>query len=121
MPDVVIEQGERTIILDAKYKSHWEELDLYGWHSVRDYVRDAHRNDILQVLAYANLSEAKHVTTCLIYPCRRETWASLDERERVAHRAEVPVGQRRLDVVLAAVPMDVVAGDKVLERALRFP
>lgn len=118
VPDVVIEQAGRTIILDAKYKSHWEELDLYGWRAVRDYVRRAHRNDILQALAYANLSRAEHVTTCLVYPCRRETWESLDERERVAHRADVPVGRRRLDVVLTAVPMDGFSGDDALDAAL---
>lgn len=119
VPDVIIEQAGRTIILDAKYKSHWEELDLYGWHAVRDFVRDTHRNDILQVLAYANLSEAKHVTTCLVYPCKRETWESLDRRERVAHRADVPVGTRRVEVVLMAVPMDGFGGDKVLAHALK--
>jgi hypothetical protein len=106
IPDVVIEQDDRTVILDAKYKSHWEDLNLRGWRSVRDYVRKHHRNDILQVLAYANIPDTQRVTTCLVYPCTPETYGSLEARDRHAHRATLAVGTRQLDVVLSAIPMD---------------
>ena len=118
LPDVVIERGDQTIILDAKYKSHWEEIDGRGWHSVRDYVRESHREDILQVLAYANVAETDRITTCLVYPCKRKTWESLGDRERVAHRADIPAGTKDIDVVLSAVPMDGSGRREALERAL---
>lgn len=106
IPDVLIERTDRTVILDAKYKSHWEDLNLRGWHSVRDYVREHHRNDILQVLAYANIPDTKHVTTCLVYPCLPETYTSLAARDRHAHRATLAVGSRQIEVVLSAIPMN---------------
>ncbi|MFB6232350.1 MAG: hypothetical protein ABEL04_14465 [Salinibacter sp.] len=105
-PDLVIDKGDQTIILDAKYKSHWEELDAQEWRQTRQSLRDQHRTDLLQVLAYANLADKSHVTTCLIYPCHHSTWESLAERDRLAHRAELGAGSRTVELVLAAVSME---------------
>lgn len=104
-PDVVIDQRDRTIVLDAKYKAHWEEIDQRGWRNVRDDLRSRHRKDLLQALAYGNLPSTNDVTVCLLYPCRPETWASLKERGRTAHVADISSGQRQLSLVLGAVPM----------------
>lgn len=105
IPDVVIERADATIILDAKYKRHFEELERRSWHAIADHVRDTHRQDLLQVLAYASTAEHDRVTTCLVYPCREETWASLKDRSRVAHRAELGAGERQIELVLAAAPI----------------
>lgn len=121
IPDLIIESPDRTIILDAKYKSHWEELGLHGWNALRDHIRQTHRTDILQVLAYANLTTAPQVTVCLVYPCRRATYDSLKERSRLVHRAQVPAGPRRLEVVLTAVPMDGRFTEAELVAALGKP
>lgn len=105
-PDFVIDKGDQTIILDAKYKSHWEELDVQEWHQTRRSLRDQHRTDLLQVLAYANLADVSRVTACLMYPCHHSTWESLAERGRLAHKAELGAGSRTVELVLAAVSME---------------
>lgn len=112
-PDVIIKQLDHTIILDAKYKSHWEELNLDRWHNMHDTLRRRHREDLLQVLAYANLADTNRVTVCLIYPCRRATWESLSDRERLAHRAELGTGKQSVVVVLAALPMEATPDEAV--------
>lgn len=48
-----------SVVVDAKYKRHWEELQEGRWSSRSDDIREQHRADILQVLAYANLASAR--------------------------------------------------------------
>jgi 5-methylcytosine-specific restriction endonuclease McrBC regulatory subunit McrC len=112
-PDFVIDKGDQTIILDAKYKSHWEELDAQEWHQTRRSLRDQHRTDLLQVLAYANLADVSRVTTCLMYPCHHSTWESLAKRDRLAHKAELGAGSRTVELVLAAVSMETSPDEAV--------
>ncbi len=85
-PDFIIDRGPQSIVLDAKYKSHWEELNLEAWQGAPQALREQHRADLLQVLAYANLADAPHITACLISPCRTSTWESLGDRDRRAHK-----------------------------------
>lgn len=106
VPDVVLAMDGTTVIVDAKYKRHWEELEGAGWFSVEDEIREQHRQDLLQVLAYANLAETERVVCWLMYPCREETWRSLRERGRVVQRGEIGVAGRRVGVWLGAVPMN---------------
>lgn len=105
LPDLILERGETTIIVDAKYKEHWEEMSIHKWSTLDDDIRERHRQDLLQVLAYANLATSTRVVVCLAYPCREETWNSLRSRGRLVHRASVPAGSRQLSVLLTAVPM----------------
>ena len=93
-----------TLIVDAKYKRHWEELQN-PWSRVEEELREQHRNDLLQVLAYANLARTSKVIACLAYPCSPQNWASLRERGRLIHRAELTVGSRSLNLWLTALPM----------------
>ncbi|MFB6263975.1 MAG: hypothetical protein ABEL76_10185 [Bradymonadaceae bacterium] len=111
VPDVVLERPDRTVILDAKYKRHFEELEHRGWHDLADHVRETHRDDLLQVLAYAATTDADNVTTCLVYPCTRDTWNDLHARSRTTHRARVGSGSRDVDLVLAAVPLSTVTSE----------
>lgn len=104
MPDVWLEWDSATLIVDAKYKRHWEELQ-HSWSSAEDEFREQHRNDLLQVLAYANLARTSKVIACLAYPCSPQIWASLRERGRLIHRAELTVGSRSLHLWLTALPM----------------
>ncbi len=105
LPDVVLEREQETIIFDAKYKSHWEELNREGWHGLSKKVQEYHRSDLLQVLAYSTVSPNKRVVCCLCYPCQKDTWNSLLQRQRPFHTASVRAGARRVDLVLAAIPM----------------
>lgn len=105
IPDIWLEQGDVTIIVDAKYKRHWEELQQNSWSMMNEQFREEHRNDLLQVLAYANLARTSRVIVCLAYPCSPEVWDTLDARHRVLHKAELSVGSKALHLWLTAIPM----------------
>ncbi len=105
IPDIWIEWESTTLIVDAKYKRHWEELQQRCWSGVEAEIRDRHRADLLQVLAYANLARTPNVAACLVYPCTRAHWESMHARGRLTHRAEFNVGNRMLRLWLTAIPM----------------
>ena len=105
LPDIILEREQETIIFDAKYKNHWEELSREGWPGLDKELQERHRSDLLQVLAYSTISANKRVVCCLAYPCRSQTWHSLLQRRRSFHKASVRAGTRRVDLILTAVPM----------------
>lgn len=105
VPDIWVEWESTTLIVDAKYKRHWEELQQRPWANVEEELREQHRNDLLQVLAYANLARTPAVIACLAYPCSPQSWISLRERGRIIHRAELNAGTRAVRLWLTAVPM----------------
>lgn len=105
VPDFWVDYPGMQVIVDAKYKRHWEEFQERSWMQVEQELREAHRNDLLQVLAYGSLAESSRVVVCLVYPCAESTWLSLKERGRLHHQAEIVVGQRRVKLWLTAVPM----------------
>jgi 5-methylcytosine-specific restriction endonuclease McrBC regulatory subunit McrC len=109
VPDVWLEWDSATLIVDAKYKRHWEEMRRYQWADLEEQLRNDHRNDLLQVLAYANLAKTPRVIVCLAYPCSLENWHSLNERGRALHKAEISVGSRTLHLWLTAAPMAATA------------
>ncbi len=104
-PDVWLEWDSTTLIVDAKYKRHWEEVQQHTWAKVEQEIREQHRNDLLQVLAYANLARTRTVIVCLAYPCSAENWNSLRDRGRLFHRAELTANARAVHIWLTAVPM----------------
>ena len=114
VPDLVLEREGQTVIVDAKYKEHWEEMQRTRWTNLDEEIRERHREDLLQVLAYANLSNKQRTIVCLVYPCREETWKSLRERGLLFNRASIGVGDRRVDLALTALPISArVFGDAV--------
>jgi 5-methylcytosine-specific restriction endonuclease McrBC regulatory subunit McrC len=104
-PDVWITMGSTTVIVDAKYKRHWEELQDNPWASAEELMKEQHRNDLFQVLAYANLARTPRVIVCLAYPCKPETWNRMVERNRLFHKAEINTGTRSVLLWLTAIPM----------------
>jgi 5-methylcytosine-specific restriction endonuclease McrBC regulatory subunit McrC len=104
-PDIWLEWDAATLIVHAKYKRHWEELQQHSWWRVEAELREQHRSDLLQVLAYANLARTSRVIVCLAYPCSPASWTSLRERGRLVHRAELTAGSRAVQIWLTAVPM----------------
>jgi len=111
VPDVMLERGDLTVIVDAKYKEHWEEMQDRRWAEQGEELRERHRADLLQVLAYANIASTPRIVVCLAYPCSNRTWQSLHERGRAFHRASLSSGDRRIDLLLTALPMGVKAVD----------
>jgi hypothetical protein len=118
IPDVVIERNDMTVILDAKYKDHWEDMQKRRWSDLEDELRERHRSDLLQVLAYSSVAQTPKVLVCLAYPCNEERWLSLRERNLLIHRASLPMAQRRLELVLMAFPLSTrIVEDAVAQLA----
>jgi len=105
IPDLVIERGDTTVIIDAKYKDHWEELQQNRWKDWESELRERHRNDLLQVLAYSTVVQTPKVLICLVYPCHEDRWLSLRDRNLLIHRASLPSANRRVELVLMAFPL----------------
>jgi hypothetical protein len=108
-PDIWLEWESTTLIVDAKYKRHWEELSRHSWAQVEEELRERHRNDLFQVLAYANLAQTQNVIACLAYPCSIGTWRLLKEGGRLLHKATISAGTRTVHLWLTAVPMSANA------------
>lgn len=104
IPDIIIEKEDQICIVDAKYKDHWEDLNTDGWYNFSDKIRERHRNDLLQVLAYASIPENKEISCCLMYPCQQKTWESLVARDRHIHSADITHGNRHIKLHLTAIP-----------------
>jgi hypothetical protein len=113
LPDVILEREDATFIFDAKYKRHWEELNLTNWVQIEKEIQEQHRLDLLQVLAYSSLKSSKRIVSCLIYPCQNHTWESLKRRGRLFQHASVPANGRNLEIILTAVPMNADINDTV--------
>jgi hypothetical protein len=109
LPDLRIESASGVIIVDAKYKDHWEELAVTRWGEWEERIRERHRSDLLQILAYTSVLDSSRLAACLVYPCRRSTWESLHERGRLFHRGTVGLDSRTVQLLLTAVPMDAQA------------
>jgi hypothetical protein len=107
IPDLVVERGELTIVVDAKYKEHWEEMQDRRWNDLEDELRERHRADLLQVLAYSTVAETPKVLVCLAYPCNEARWQSLHDRNLLVHRAALPSTERQIDLVLIAFPLSI--------------
>jgi hypothetical protein len=105
IPDIVVERDDSTIIVDAKYKEHWEEMQEGRWSDLEAELRERHRADLLQVLAYSTVAQKPRVLVCLAYPCSEERWCSLLARQRLVHRASLPVPSRRVELLLVGFPL----------------
>ena len=118
IPDIWLDWGSTTLIVDAKYKRHWDELEGHSWRSVEEMIREKHRSDLFQVLAYANLALRARVIVCLAYPCTPSTWERVMHQNRVVHKAEINTGMRSILLWLTAIPM-ATAADKICSPLLQ--
>ncbi|MBM4346334.1 MAG: hypothetical protein FJ100_23410 [Deltaproteobacteria bacterium] len=113
LPDVVLERPDFALVIDAKYKRHAEWMQRGGWQALAEPLREEHRADLLQVLAYASLVRAPRVVVCLAYPYAADAWPDLVAREHAWASAEVPArwagewtaGPRSLTVAWCALPV----------------
>ena len=115
VPDLILEREDQTVIVDAKYKEHWEEMLERRWSNLDEELRARHREDLLQILAYANLATKPRTIVCLAYPCLETTWESLKQRGLLFHRAAVGAGSRQVDLLLTAFPMSTRVLDEVVD------
>ena len=104
VPDIIVRRGNAMHVIDAKYKAHFAELDESSWRDFTADVRESHRADIHQVLAYASLFDASEITATLVYPLRWETWTKLEARGRDRVFAELFHGGRTVRLELRGLP-----------------
>lgn len=105
VPDLVLERDGVAVVVDAKYKRHAEEIERLGWAGADESLREQHRNDVLQALAYSTLFDAPRVVACLVYPASPSAWEGLVARGRTVTRARVRSGSRNVELALMAVPL----------------
>lgn len=98
-PDVGLFGDQRVIWIDAKYKAHLSLIARHGWRGTTEHVREAHRADLHQALAYAALVDVDRVDTVLVYPHLADTDAPAPTAV-----ATIASGRRRVRLVLGAVP-----------------
>lgn len=116
VPDVVVQRQKSVWIVDAKYKAHMAELDDAGWRRMGAELKERHRADIHQVLAYAALFDKPEVTATLAYPLRPDIWRSLRHQGLDRSSADLYDGSRHLRVELWGLPfagaMDPILRDE---------
>ncbi|HEY1959828.1 MAG TPA: hypothetical protein VGH28_29665 [Polyangiaceae bacterium] len=100
IPDVEMTSRDRVVWVDAKYKAHLLLLARKNFRNLADDVREAHRADLHQALAYASLSNLARVDTVLVYPVASED----EERGMQFSVATVTSGRRRVRLLLAGLP-----------------
>ena len=104
VPDFVVQRPDGIEIVDAKYKSHFADLDAVRWSAQTDEIQAAIRADIHQVLAYsATVEPTGHIRATLIYPVRRELFESLALVHRAESRAVISAGAKQVTLCLRAV------------------
>lgn len=100
IPDVELTSRDRAVWIDAKYKAHLLLLARKSFRELADDVREAHRADLHQALAYASLSNLSRVDTVLVYPLASDE----EERGMQFSVATVTSGKRRVRLMLAGLP-----------------
>lgn len=106
LPDFLLETPDFTLILDAKYKRHFEEFAAKTRHDLLKETRESHREDIFQVLAYSAVFTPKRRVAVLVYPCRKEAWASLKRRGLLIQKAGVQRAGQGCELWLSAFSME---------------
>jgi McrBC 5-methylcytosine restriction system component len=112
-PDIVVESGDTVYVVDAKYKSHFEELDDRRWRELGDELRSEHRHDMHQILAYAALFDAPRIVALLVYPMYPNSWESTRQRGRGIARALLPTPTRQIELGLIGVPIEFLPGNDI--------
>jgi hypothetical protein len=110
VPDMVVTRPASVWIVDAKYKAHFAELDEAGWRQMADEIRERHRADVHQVLAYSALFDVPEVTATLAYPLRRDTWESLHARGLDRTVADIYSSSRHVRLELWGMPFSQSLG-----------
>ena len=62
-PDAIYQKDETLVFIDAKYKSN-----LYNKHSLSEILKNEHRHDLHQILAYSSFSNTTIKHGFLCYP-----------------------------------------------------
>lgn len=76
-PDMIIKLGEHIYMADAKYKAHY-----YAITQRADVLKETHREDLHQLLAYCSFSPEKNKVGILFYPANDDDYRKINYREQ---------------------------------------
>jgi len=110
VPDVIVQGANETFVFDAKYKGFLDEVDELRWHETSNLMRDEHRHDLHQVLAYSSLYGSDKITVVLVYPLLLDTWKQLNHRGISMSKGLVGGPDRQVSVALVGVPVELGCG-----------
>lgn len=104
LPDFTCEKNDEVWIFDAKYKNLLEDLINHRWDQLEDYMKDSHRSDFHQILAYSSAFAQRHIISILAYP-----FDYTEEKEDLIKYTRIGKfshdGNRNVWVVLLPIPM----------------
>ncbi len=106
-PDVIIETSDTVYIIDAKYKSYFEELDDRRWRELSENIQEEHRHDLHQVIAYSSLFNKKRIVSILAYPLYKKTYDRLSDRGEVLNRAIIPIENKTLEIGIFGLSLSI--------------
>ena len=102
-PDFLLVLPGRSVWVDAKYKDHLNRLRSTEWGGLESVIRESHRADFHQALAYALLARTPRVDTILVYPEREGT------DEPAFATASMTAGDRDVRLVMGSLPFGFAA------------
>jgi len=92
-PDIILMKNNLDIVIDAKYKSH-----LFNLKSNTEELKEEHRKDVHQLLAYTAFTKNKNKVGILCYPHNEQYISELDYI--------FPFSNTRNKIVLLGVPLN---------------
>lgn len=104
-PDLIYDLGGEVIAIDAKYKSN-----LYNTDTIEGTLKDEHRADLHQILAYSSFSKEPIKTAFLCYPSYYPMKYKLEYLS--------PINSSLNRVYLLGVPISLEHASSVVEKIL---
>jgi hypothetical protein len=92
-PDIMLMKNNLDIVIDAKYKSH-----LFNLKSTTEELKEEHRKDVHQLLAYTAFTKNKSKVGILCYPYSEQYISELDYI--------FPFSNTKSKIVLLGVPLN---------------
>lgn len=98
-PDMIVKCGTSYIMADAKYKAHY-----YAFGQNSEILKETHRADLHQLLAYCSFSPEKDKTGVLFYPSSRPSCRKINYLEQLGginntvYLYGIPFGINGIDV-----------------------
>lgn len=93
-PDAILQKEDTSVFIDAKYKAH-----LYNRYSISDALKEEHRHDLHQIMAYMSFSNGHEKQGILCYPANEVSIKQLKYRN--------PINDCENNVKLVGIPLNV--------------
>jgi 5-methylcytosine-specific restriction endonuclease McrBC regulatory subunit McrC len=92
-PDIMLMKNNLDIVIDVKYKSH-----LFNLKSTTEKLKEEHRKDVHQLLAYMAFTKNKNKVGVLCYPYSEQYLSELDYI--------FPFSNTKSKIILLGIPLN---------------